>query len=101
LSPGRVLVLLSQVLAHIANGQGMSLVPTHAELTTQQAADMLNVFRPFLIRLLEAGDIEYRLVGTHRRVLADSLMRYRRTDDEKRSKAAYELAALTRDLGLA
>jgi excisionase family DNA binding protein len=99
--PRSVLALLSQVLAHMANGQGVTLVPAHAELTTQQAADMLNVSRPFLIRLLEAGDIDYRVVGTHRRVLADSLMRYMRADDEKRRKAADELAALTQDLGLA
>lgn len=99
--PRSVLALLSQVLAHMANGQGVTLVPAHAELTTQQAADTLNVSRPFLIRLLEAGDIDYRVVGTHRRVLADSLMRYMRADDEKRRKAADELAALTQDLGRA
>jgi len=99
--PRSVLELLSQVLAHMANGQGVTLVPANAELTTQQAADMLNVSRPFLVRLLESGEIEHRLVGTHRRVLADSLVRYMRADDAKRAKAADELAALTHDLGVA
>ncbi|WP_310963371.1 helix-turn-helix domain-containing protein [Nocardioides terrisoli] len=99
--PRSVLDLLSQVLAHMANGQGVTLVPANAELTTQQAADMLNVSRPFLIRLLETGEIEHRLVGTHRRVLADSLVRYMRLDDAKRAKVADELAALTHDLGVA
>lgn len=61
--PRAAVDLLVAVLANMAAGQGVSLVPTHAQLTTQQAADLMNVSRPFLVRLLQAEDIEYRLVG--------------------------------------
>lgn len=98
--PKAVLDLLSRVLANMANGQGVTLVPAHAELTTQQAADMLNVSRPFLIGLLDADEIEHRMVGTHRRVKADSLMRYMHRDDDQRKEAADELSALAEEMGL-
>ena len=84
----------------MAAGQAVSLVPAHAELTTQQAADLMNVSRPFVVRLLQAGNIEYRLVGTHRRIKAASLMDYMRRDDAQRRKAADELTALTQDMGI-
>lgn len=98
--PKAVMEFLSRVLANVANGQGVTLVPAHAELTTQQAADLLNVSRPFLVTLLESGKIDYRVVGTHRRVKAESLMTYMRKDDATRSAAADELTAMTRELGL-
>lgn len=99
--PKAVLDLLSRVLANMANGQGVTLVPAHAELTTQQAADMLNVSRPFLIGLVDSGEIDHRLVGTHRRVKADSVMRYMRRDDAQRVAAADELAVLAEEMDLA
>lgn len=92
--------LLTRVLAHMAVGQSVTVVPTNAELTTQEAADLLNVSRPFLIGLLTAGEIEHRMVGTHRRVLAESLLRYRAVDDAQRRRHADELTALTQELGL-
>ncbi|MFF3666842.1 helix-turn-helix domain-containing protein [Microtetraspora malaysiensis] len=98
--PRAAVELLAAILAHMAAGRGVSVVPAHAELTTQEAADLLNVSRPYLIGLLEAGEIEYRLVGTHRRVRAESLLEYRRKDDQRRRAAADELSAMTRDLGL-
>lgn len=98
--PRSAVELLARVLAHMAAGQGVTVVPAHAELTTQQAADLLNVSRPHLIGLLDAGDIEYRKVGSHRRVRADSLMDYKRTDDLKRREVADELAELNQDMGL-
>ncbi|TCC20565.1 helix-turn-helix domain-containing protein [Kribbella sindirgiensis] len=98
--PRSAMELLAKILAHMAAGQAVSVVPAHAELTTQQAASMLNVSRPYLIGLLDAGAIEYRKVGTHRRVRADSLMDYKRKDDHERREVADELTALNRDMGL-
>lgn len=98
--PRSVLTAIARVLDSFAHGEGVTLVPAHAELTTQQAADVLNVSRPFLIGLLDAGQIAYRTVGTHRRVKAASLVRYLREDDARRAAAADELAAEARALGL-
>ncbi|MGP4015232.1 helix-turn-helix domain-containing protein [Saccharopolyspora sp. 5N708] len=98
--PRGAVELLARILAHMAAGKGVSVVPTNADLTTQQAAELLHVSRPFLINLLEAGEIEYRMVGTHRRVRADSLLDYMRRDDRRRRAAADELTALTQEMGL-
>jgi excisionase family DNA binding protein len=97
--PRVVLDLLVRVLANLAAGQGVTLVPAHAELTTQQAADLLNVSRPYLIKLLDEQKIDYRTVGTHRRITASSLMDYKARDDAERRRAAAELAAMTREMG--
>ena len=98
--PRGAVELLARILAHMANGQGVSVVPANAELTTQQAADLLNVSRPFLIGLLTAGEIEFRLVGLHRRIRAESLLNYMRADDQRRRQSADELTALTQEMGL-
>lgn len=92
--------LLNGILAEMAQGNTVTLVPVHAELTTQQAADILNVSRPFLIEQLEKGLIPYRKVGTHRRVIFKDLMEYRRTTDEDRLKSLEELSAIDQELGL-
>ena len=99
--PRAVLDLLGGALANLAKGEGVTLVSANAELTTQQAAELLNVSRPFVIRLLDEGKIEYRLVGTHRRIKTVSLLTYLREDDVKRKAAADELSAMTRELGFA
>lgn len=98
--PRGAVELLARVLAHMAAGEGVSVVPAHAELTTQQAADLLNVSRPFLIGLLDVGDVEYRRVGKHRRIKARSLMDYMARDDRQRREAADELTRLNQELGL-
>ncbi|PVX59510.1 helix-turn-helix domain-containing protein [Rhodococcus globerulus] len=98
--PSAAFELIRDVLANMAAGQGVTVVPAHAELTTQQAAQMLNVSRPHVIKLLDEGHIEYRLVGRHRRILASSLIAYQRSQLGGARSAADELAALTEDLGL-
>ncbi|MFI6146113.1 helix-turn-helix domain-containing protein [Streptomyces sp. NPDC051109] len=98
--PREAVELLAGLLAHLGAGRGVSVVPADAELTTQQAADMLNVSRPFLIGLLNAGEIEYRSVGTHRRITASSLMEYKQQDDRRRRAAADELTELGQEMGL-
>ena len=98
--PREAAELLARVLAHMAAGEGVTVLPAHAELTTQQAADILNVSRPYLIKLLDCGAIDYRLVGKHRRIRLDSLMDYVREDDRKRRQAADELSSLTQEIGL-
>ena len=82
--PKSAVGLLANILAEMAKGNMVTLVPIHAELTTQQAADLLNVSRPYLIGLLEEGKIPSRLVGRARRVRLDDLMTYENQDDEAR-----------------
>ena len=98
--PRSAVDLLVRVLANMAAGRGVTVVPSHAELTTQQAANLLNVSRPFVIKLLDEKRIAYRTVGTHRRIRADSLLAYQREDDASRRRDAGELAAMTQELGL-
>ena len=98
--PAAAFRLLNGILTEMAKGNAVTLIPVHAELTTQQAAHVLNVSRPFLIEQLEKGVIPYRKVGTHRRVMFKDLMEYRQTMDRNRLNALEELSAIDQELGL-
>lgn len=85
--------LLIDMLSQLASGHAVTVVPVHAELTTQQAADLLNVSRPFLISLLESGQVPFHRVGNHRRVRFQDLMQYRRQQVADSKVAMTALAA--------
>jgi excisionase family DNA binding protein len=92
--------LFLEVLGQMANGSAVTIVPVQAELTTQQAADMLNVSRPYLIDLLESGRMPFGKVGTHRRIRASDLMAFQQKDDAERKAAIDELTAEAQKPGL-
>lgn len=86
--------LLLDLLTHVANGEMVTFVPYGAELTTQQAADILNVSRPFLVKLLKSGDIGHHKVGSHRRISVSDLLEYKVRRDQNRSDGLTELQSL-------
>jgi excisionase family DNA binding protein len=98
--PAAVVRLLGEILTELAKGNAVTLMPHHAELTTQEAADLLNVSRPFLVSLLVNGQLPFHKVGTHRRVRFSDLMIYKRRRDAESEEALRELAALSQELKL-
>lgn len=90
--PVSALRLLIEVLTQIGEGNAVSIFPIHAELTTQAAADVLNVSRPFLVQLLEQNEIPFHRVGTHRRIRYQDLIDYKERLDRERVNALDELA---------
>ena len=97
--PRQAVIMFAQMLAMLAAGQSVQIMPDNAMLTTQQAADAINVSRPYLIGLLERGEIPYQMVGTHRRIAFAALLDYKRQDDQRRRKASADVTALGEELG--
>lgn len=89
--PAGAVALLMDILEAMAAGRGVTLIPENAELTTVQAADVLNVSRPFLIKLLDEAAIPHRKVGKHRRIRMEDVMAYKATIDREREAVLDQL----------
>lgn len=98
--PASAIRLFLHLLTEMSQGNAVTLIPTHAELTTQQAADLLNVSRPYVAKLLDEGKIPGRTVGKYRRVRFDDLMAFKQKDDDARAKVLDQLTAEAQELGM-
>ena len=98
--PPQALLLLVGILEQMSQGNAVSLIPIHAELTTQEAADLLHVSRPYLINLLKEGKIPFRKVGTKRRILTEDVLCYKSTIDRKRLKTLEALTKQAQELDM-
>lgn len=98
--PTSVLPQLAEILNHLAKGEGVKIVPIKSELTTSEAATILNVSRPYLVELLESGEIPFRKVGVRRRILSQDLIAYKEKIDNQRKKTLKELTAQAQDLNM-
>lgn len=98
--PAGAVAMLLDILEAMAAGRGVTIIPENAELTTVQAAEILNVSRPFLIRLLEEGVIKHRKVGTHRRIRMEDVMAYKMQIDQDREAVLDELVEDAEDQGM-
>lgn len=98
--PTSALRLLVDILGELAIGNAVKVVPVHAELTSQEAADLLNVSRPHLVKMLEEGAIPFTKTGRHRRIRFSDLMAFKQQRDQDSQEAMEELVRQTRELGL-
>lgn len=96
--PKSMLTLLSRIIKELANGNAVTVVPFGKELTTQQAADILNVSRQYLVRLLERGDIPFNKVGTHRRLQLSDVLAYRKNKKINKEEQLRKLSQLGQEL---
>ena len=92
--------LFIDILANLSQGNAVQVVPVHAEITTQEAADLLMVSRPYFIKLLDENKIPYRKVGTHRRIRYSDLLNFKNNEEQLREAALDELAAQAQKLGM-
>ena len=98
--PKKALSLLSIILSNMAEGKSITIVPSESEISTQQAADMLNVSRPYFVKLLESGAIPFKKVGSHRRILLTDLLNYEKQLSDKREHQLRFLANQAQELNL-
>jgi excisionase family DNA binding protein len=97
--PPRALRFLADILRQMAKREPMMLVPQKLELTTQQAAALLNVSRPFVIKEIEGGRLKCRLINRHRRIEFEELMRYKQEQKQRSAAALRRLSELSLELG--
>ena len=98
--PANAVKLMIELLTQLGQGNSVSITPIHAELTTQEAADILNMSRPTFIKLLDSGKVPYTKTGNRRKVAFADVMNYKGEMDTKRLKALEELTALDQEMGL-
>jgi len=98
--PLKALQLLNSILSNMAQGRSIALMPTDAEVSTQQAAEILNVSRPHVIKLLEKGEIPHKKVGSHRRILLQDILKFESTFKSDRRKKLDSLAKEAQELNL-
>lgn len=98
--PKKALALLSDIIQNMAEGKTITIVPSNSELSTQQAADMLNVSRPHLVKLLEAKKIPFKKVGSHRRILLNDIIEYKEQQAKQRATQLDFLSNQAQDLKL-
>ncbi len=98
--PLKALKLLKSILSNMAEGKSIALLPTDAEISTQQAAEILNVSRPHVVKLLEKGEIPFKKVGSHRRILLHDILDYESKFKKKRRKQLDKLAQNAQKLNL-
>ena len=98
--PSYAIELMQSVLTEMAKGNAITVMPIHAELSTQEAANLLNVSRPHVVNLLEKGEIPFRKVGSHRRILAKEVIAYKEKVENDRLQALDELTELSQALGM-
>jgi excisionase family DNA binding protein len=98
--PRKALFLLTEILEKMAMGKSITIIPSDSNITTQQAADILNVSRPFVVKMLEKGDIPFNKVGTHRRIKLSDIISYDKMSSEQRSENLDFLAQQAQNLNL-
>jgi excisionase family DNA binding protein len=98
--PASISHALRQLVQYLAQDKTVTVMPIAKDLTTQQAADILNVSRPHLVRLLEDGAIPFTRTGAHRRVLLDDLLAYKQRRDAERRAGLAQLTRMSQEFGL-
>lgn len=97
--PSAVAGLLDEILKNMQAGKAVSIVPEHQQLTTQRAANILGISRPFMVKLLEEGELTFHMVGSHRRVYLKDLLAYKKRRDEERHDSINRMARMELEAG--
>ena len=97
--PSAVAGLLDEILKNMQAGKAVSIVPEHQQLTTQRAANILGISRPFMVKLLEEGELTFHMVGSHRRVYLKDLLAYKKHRDEERHDSINRMARMELEAG--